>query len=335
MIGTTRGRLALIGALVGLVAAVASGLAAWALLAAPDGAEPATIVVEPGDRASDVAETLAGAGLVHSELIFELLMRVTRADRRLQPGEYAFEGGERSLEILDRLVEGRVETIRVTVPEGLTLEETVEALARQGIGPPEALEEAFRDPSPIADIDPEAGNLEGYLFPETYRLRKPVLAESVAERMVQTFRERFFAVHRKEIAAGELDLREVVTLASLVEKETAIEEEKPRIAGVFAARLDRGMRLQCDPTIVYGLKLEDRWDGNIRRRDLSWPHPYNTYVHDGLPPGPIASPGLAALEAALSPERTGDLYFVARGDGAHAFSRTFAEHRRKVRRYQR
>jgi UPF0755 protein len=329
------GFLAWSGLALGLLVAAATGLTAWALLTAPDGSERATILIEPGDRASDVAGALDRAGLIRSELLFELLMRTTRADRKLQPGEYAFEGGERPLEILDRLVQGRVETLRVTVPEGLTLEETVEVLVRQQAGGVEELERAFRDPTPIADIDADAETLEGYLFPETYRLRKPVDSGQIVEAMVGTFRERFWAPHREEILAGELGLRELVTLASLVEKETAIAEEKPRIAGVFVARLDRGMRLQCDPTIVYGLKQEDRWDGNIRRPDLSWPHPYNTYVHSGLPPGPIASPGLAALEAALRPERTGDLYFVARGDGAHAFSRTFAEHRRKVREYQR
>lgn len=324
---------ALVGAVVGLAVGAAAALSAWWLLTAPESHGERTVVVEPGDRASDVARHLEASGLIRSERLFAALLRLTGADRRLQPGEYAFEGGERPLELIHELVAGRVVTVEVTVPEGLTLEETAEVLVGQGVGPEEALLAAFRDPGPIADIDPGASDLEGYLFPETYRLRKPVAPQRVAEVMVGTFRKRFFGPHRSQIERSPRSLRELVTLASLVEKETAVADEKPRIAGVFASRLDKGMRLQCDPTIVYGLKQEGRWDGNIRRRDLSWPHPYNTYVHDGLPPGPIASPGLAALEAALSPERTGDLYFVARGDGRHSFSRTFAEHRRKVREF--
>jgi UPF0755 protein len=323
--------LALIGLGLGIGVAAATAIAAWVLLTAPEEAQRTIIVVEAGERASQVAGELEEAGLIRSREAFVNLMRLTGADRKLKPGEYAFEGGELPLEIVEKLVEGRVVTARVTVPEGLTLEETVAVFVRQGVGPADALREAFRDPGPIADLDREAENLEGYLFPETYQFRKPVDPEKVAETMVQLFRDRFYVPRRAAIEAHERSLRQLVTLASLVEKETAIAEEKPRIAGVFAARLDRGMRLQCDPTIVYGLKMEDRWDGNIRRRDLSWPHPYNTYVHAGLPPGPIASPGLAALEAALEPKRTGDLYFVARGDGRHDFSRTFAEHRRKVR----
>lgn len=316
----------------GTLIAVLALVCAWLAYSAPGDAGAAVIVVESGQGAAAVAERLEEEGLIRSSTVLLVLMRLTGADRRLQPGEYAFEGGETPVEVAAKLVAGRVVTVDVTVPEGLTLEETAGALVGQGVGPLDELLEEFRDPSRVADIDPEARTLEGYLYPETYRLRKPVSAGQVADVMVATFRERFFAAHREQIATSSRSLRELVTLASLVEEETALDHEKPRIAGVFAERLDRGMRLQCDPTIIYGLKAEGRWDGNIRRRDLSWRHPYNTYVIKGLPPGPIASPGLAALRAALEPERTGDLYFVAAGDGSHEFSRTFTEHLKAVRR---
>ena len=194
---------------------------------------------------------------------------------------------------------------------------------------------AARDPEPIRDLDPDAEDLEGYLFPDTYHV--PLAsdtARALVRRMLQRFRE-VVGPELTRIEKKDLTVREVVIIASLVELETAAVEERPRIAGVFLNRLEKRMLLQTDPTIIYALKQEGRWNGNIRRRDLEMDSPYNTYRHAGLPPGPIGSPGREAILAVLDPEETRDLYFVSRNDGTHHFSETLREHNRAVDRYQR
>ena len=317
-----------------LVAALAFG--AWAVLprGAPD-RPPVIVRIDPGMNASQVAARLDEAGVAGPAWLFSIVLRASGADRRLRAGDYELAPGASPLGVLRAIERGRIVTIPVTLREGLDLHETAAAIAAAGIAGEAALVAAFSDPAPIRDLDPEARDLEGYLFPETYRFARGADPSAVARAMVAEFRARFAGPHAARIASSGMTLRQVVTLASLVEKETAVPGERARIAGVFLERLARGMRLQCDPTVIYALRRAGRWDGNIRKRDLSWDHPYNTYVHAGLPPGPIASPGLAALEAVLAPERDGSLYFVATGDGRHRFSRTFREHRRAVSEYLR
>ena len=330
------GRFLLAAAMILLAATLAAGGGLYAYLRAPQGEQDGEVLVRvpSGSSAREVGEILHREGVVRPAWMFSRVLRLSGVHRELKAGEYAFERPIAPLQVMRILHDGRVATVPITLQEGLTLFESAAALAEAGIAPEEALLEAFTDASPIEDLDAAAGSLEGYLFPETYRFARGTDPKEIASSMVSEFRRRFVDPHREAVDSSPLALRRLVTLASLVEKETGVAGERGRIAGVFAERLDRGMLMQCDPTIIYGLKLVGRWDGNIRRSDLAWDHPYNTYVHRGLPPGPIASPGLASLLAALTPERTGELYFVARGDGSHEFSRTLAEHNRNVRRYQ-
>lgn len=330
-----RALLGLIG--VGGVAALLAGLWLFAWLQSPAGgadAEAVVVEIPPGSSARDAAAILDREGVVDRPWLFTRLMTLAGVHRQLKSGEYRFELPIAPIEVMRVLHEGRVVTLPITVPEGMNLWEVAAELAASGIAGEQALLDAFHDASFVADFDPQAGNLEGYLFPETYRFARGSEASSVARELVDEFRSRFLEPYSAAIDSSGRSVRELVTLASLVEKETGLAEERGRIAGVFAERLERGMLLQADPTVIYAMRLEGRWDGNIRRADLQADHPYNTYRRSGLPPGPIASPGLPALLAALEPERTGELYFVATGDGGHEFSETLSEHNRNVYRYQ-
>jgi UPF0755 protein len=297
------------------------------------GAPPRTLIVAPGGNAGSIGAQLAGMGLVRHPLLFQALVRFRGAGGRLRAGHYELRGPLTLDGVISVLERGSEQRRAITFPEGRNLEQMAEIASEGGLDR-EAFLAAARDPSPIADLDPVAGNLEGYLFPETYDIAaKPDAPRLLVAAMVSHFR----SVLRQlpEAESSELSLRELVTLASIVEMETALGEERPRIAAVFLNRLGRGMRLQTDPTVIHALRLAGRWDGNIRKQDLEIDSPYNTYRHAGLPPGPIASPGRAALEAVLDPAPVEDLYFVSRNDGSHHFSRTLREHERAVDRYQR
>ncbi|UCF67545.1 MAG: endolytic transglycosylase MltG [Acidobacteriota bacterium] len=320
-------------ALVGLAAGL--GLIGFAFH--PQGTRgqgPVQMEVPAGAHGREIARLVEQHHLVAPSWMFAALLRLTGAHREVKAGKYELQPPLTPLELIRELRAGQSVTTAVTLPEGLTRLETAQLLAEKGVAEQTELLAAFADVSLIEDLDPLASDLEGYLFPETYRFPLPFVARRVAQELVRTFRLRFAEPYAAEIAASERSLREIVTLASLVEKETGLAEERGRIAGVFAERLRRGWLLQCDPTVVYALKMEGRWDGNIRKADLSFDHPYNTYRHAGLPPGPIASTGLSALVAAVEPDVSGALYFVAKGDGSHQFSRTLREHQRAVRRYQ-
>jgi UPF0755 protein len=293
-----------------------------------------TLVVPPGASAEAIGRQLETLGLVRHPLLFRLLVRSRGLGGHLKAGEYALEGPLSVEQIVGLLARGEVVRRDVTIPEGRTLAETAALVGEEGI-PIEDFLTAARDPALIRDLDPEATDLEGYLFPDTYHL--PLgsgSARGLVERMVRRFRQ-VVEPELPRIEEGGFTVREVVTLASLVELETAAGEERPRIAAVFLNRLERGMLLQTDPTIIYAMKQEGRWNGNIRRNDLEIESPFNTYRHPGLPPGPIGSPGREALLAVLEPADTRELYFVSRNDGTHHFSETLAEHNRAVNRYQR
>jgi UPF0755 protein len=234
------------------------------------------------------------------------------------------------------LRQGEVATDPLTVIEGLTIAETAAAIAAAGFGDGGRLLEEFRRPERIRALDPAAPDLEGYLFPDTYRLPRNVSEAAIADRLTAAFRERFERDVRPLLAAGDTrPVRELVILASLVEKEAKLEAERPLIAAVYANRLRRGMGLYADPTLIHALKLEGRWDGDLRRRDLEMDSPWNTYRVAGLPPRPIGSPGLASLRAAARPAEVPYLYFVSRNDGTHVFSESLEEHNRNVERWQR
>lgn len=293
------------------------------------------IVVESGTGASAILRRLHAEGVIaHPNLARIYLVRVLK-DPPLQAGEYRFEKPLTTPEVLERLIEGEVVTYPVTLVEGLTLEEKAEELARQGFGRKAAFLEAMRSPQLIADLDPEATDLEGYLFPDTYSFPRGTGEEEIVRALVDNFRRQLSKVPMTLPDPEDPGaVRDLVTLASVIEKEARLDEERPLIAAVYQNRLDRGIALYADPTVIYALKRLGRWDGNIRKGDLKVDSPYNTYVYPGLPPGPIASPGLASLQAAANPADVPYLYFVSRNDGSHVFAETLAEHNRNVAEWQ-
>jgi UPF0755 protein len=300
----------------------------------PRGAPPVALVIPPGASADSIGRQLHSLGLVSHPLIFRLLVRSRGLAGRLKAGTYALEGPLSLEGIIEMLARGDVVRRAVTVPEGRSLDEIAALVAAQGIDR-EAFRRAAMDPEPVRDLDPRAPDLEGYLFPDTYHVPGTADAAHVlVQRMTHRFRE-VITPELPRIAKEGLSVRSVVTLASIVELETARAEERPMIAAVFLNRLSAGMLLQTDPTIIYALKKAGRWDGNIRRKDLDIDSPYNTYRRPGLPPGPLGSPGLDAIRAVLDPADTKALYFVSRNDGTHEFSETLGEHNRAVNRYQR
>ncbi len=296
------------------------------------------VIIAPGTSTRAVAEALASAGVIPRPWSFAVLARLRGDGARLKAGRYRFEGPYSLLDVEKKLAEGDVERREITIPEGLSMFEISLIVEKGGLKPDQFLA-AARDPVGIADLDPAAKTLEGYLFPETYDIldgaTEAALATEMVKRAKTVFADIGLAAPGRSIGGVKFTLREIVTLASIVELESAVPEERRRIAGVFLSRLRKGMKLQTDPTVIYALKLDGRYDGNIRKADLSNASPYNTYRFDGLPPGPIGSPGLAALKAVLEPETTDALYFVSRNDGTHVFSKTLKDHERAVDEYQR
>jgi UPF0755 protein len=297
-------------------------------------AAPQPLVVAQGSSAEAIGRQLADMGLVRHPLVFRLLVLVRGVGGSLKAGEYSLEGPMSLEQIVDMLARGEVVRNEVTFPEGLNAVEASDIVGARGLSA-DAFLQATKNVSLIQDLDPDASDLEGYLFPDTYDI--PRTADPVGvlvARMVQRFRD-VMAPELPRIAEKKLTVRQVVTLASLVERETARPEERPRIAAVFLNRLRKGMLLQTDPTVIYALRLAGKWDGNIRRNDLQIDSPYNTYRYPGIPPGPIANPGRGALLGVIDPLDVKDLYFVSRNDGTHQFSETLAQHNRAVDRYQR
>lgn len=324
---------------VGVVtAAVAAGGAMWASqqLQAPfQGFEGGERFVEipMGASTAAIGRQLAAAGVVRDEWVFRAAVWWSGRARALQAGEYRFEGAATPLEVVTRIAEGRVFGRPLTFPEGLTLEEMAEIFEMRKFGPAKAFLTAARNVKTVSDLDPAAGDLEGYLFPATYALSRTATAEELVAMMVGRFRSVWAEVSDGRDLDG-LSVRQVMALASLIEKETAAAEERPLVAAVYRNRLERRMGLQADPTVVYALSKAGRYQGNIRKADLDIDSPYNTYRFPGLPPGPIAAPGRAAIEAALAPADVPYLYFVSRNDGTHVFAETLTQHNANVQKYQ-
>ncbi|MEE2663085.1 MAG: endolytic transglycosylase MltG [Myxococcota bacterium] len=324
-----------------LGALVASGLIAAAAFAGYvrdqlrpldlQGAEQ-TFAIQPGAGLSQIAHRLESERLIRNARAFVGLARYHDLATSLHAGEYLVSPSWSASTILDHLVAGRVRTYPVVIPEGLRASEIAARIEHAGLAPADAFLEAVHDAALASQLGLPADDLEGYLFPDTYRLPKGLSGRDVARLMVEQF-ERVW--HEIEPLAGdsELDRHEIVTLASIVEKETGAAEERPVIAAVFLNRLKRGMRLETDPTVIFGIPA---FDGNLRRAHLDdASNPYNTYRIRGLPPGPIASPGRDALHAVVKPADSNYLFFVSRGDGTHHFSVLYADHDRAVDRYQR
>jgi UPF0755 protein len=304
----------------------------WPVRRADDPPQP--LAVAPGASVIDIGRQLQQLGLVPHPEVFRVYVLSRGETARLRAGEYSLEGTMSLQQIADKLVRGDVVRHTVTFPEGTNIEDMARLAAVKGV-PAEAFLAAARNPAAIKDLDPAATDLEGYLFPDTYDIpRGPDPAGPLVSRMVRRFRT-VIAPELPQVGPSGRTLRQVVTLASIVEAETARPEERPRVAAVFLNRLEKKMPLQTDPTVIYALRRAGTYDGNIRREDLEVGSPYNTYRFAGLPPGPIASPGRASLQAALHPADSHELYFVSRNDGSHVFSETLAEHNRWVALYQR
>jgi UPF0755 protein len=318
-------------AALGLALATAVGVGAAALwvrgelAAVGDGGPVELFSVERGSTLGPVARQLEERGLVRNARVFVALARWQESAGALRAGEYDLSPAWPSAEILDRLTRGVSKTYAVSIPEGLRAREVAERLEAAGLANAEHFLEVVRDPDFARELGIEAAGLEGYLFPETYRLPRGLAVEAVVRVLVAQF-EREWQKLAPEGAELPLPRHQLVTLASIVEKETGAAPERPLIASVFWNRLQRGMRLETDPTVIYGIA---DFDGNLRRVHLEdESNPYNTYRIPGLPPSPIANPGRAALRAVLEPAQDDYLYFVARPDGSHVFTRTLREHNR-------
>ncbi|MBN2409653.1 MAG: endolytic transglycosylase MltG [Candidatus Aminicenantes bacterium] len=297
-------------------------------------AAKARIEIEKGMGAGAVARLLKERGIIGARLPFIVSYRLFFHPQSIKAGEYVLTSPLPMKEILGLLVKGRVHLHPVTIPEGLTAREIAPLVASVLADGEDGFMTAVLDPGPILALDPAAENLEGYLFPETYSFPKNMSSSDAVQAMVGQFRTVFEGARAGRSDVPGMNVRQTVTMASLVEKETSLEEEKRLVSAVFHNRLRIGMKLDCDPTIIYALKQKGLFTGNLTKKDLALDSPYNTYKHAGLPPGPICNPGKKALEAALHPAPVESLYFVSRNDGSHHFSRTYAEHLNAVRRYQ-
>ena len=296
-----------------------------------DGAEQ-FVEIPPGAGSVGIGDRLVDAGVIRDRSTYRTTLWMTGQARHLKAGDYRFDRAMTPFEAIDKIARGDVYVINVTFPEGLTMTEMARIFESHKLGSAASFIKAAKDPAPIRDLDPAANDLEGYLFPETYALPRRTDAARLVRLMVAAFTRAFTPELRA--AAANRSVRQTVTLASIVEKETAKPEERPIVAAVYANRLRIGMALQCDPTVIYALQRAGVFTGNLRRDDLSFDSPYNTYRYPGLPPGPIASPGKASLEAVVRPADVDYVYFVSRNDGSHEFARTLEEHNRNVQKFQ-
>jgi UPF0755 protein len=261
-----------------------------------------------------------------------IYIKVARYRESIKAGIYEFSKPESAAEVIDKLIRGDVVLKSVTIREGLDRFAIAHLFIAERLGSQQEWDAATANADLVRDIAPEATTLEGYLFPDTYKFSPGTTAHAIVQTMVSNFRKHF-AGEMAYISTG-LDTHQTVTLASIVETEAKLPQERPLVASVYLNRLRDHMQLAADPTVIYALKLVARWDGNIHKTDLQIDSPYNTYRVHGLPPGPIANPGLASLRAAAEPAKTNLLYFVAKHDGSHAFSTNLADHNRNVEIYQ-
>lgn len=285
--------------------------------------------IAKGSSTRDIAKQLTAAGVIQSEWMF-LAARATQRSEILQAGEYQFQDAASVWQVIERLHRGDVYTFEFTVPEGSNIWDIARLVETGGIMKEKDFLAAAADPEMVRDIDPMAESLEGYLFPATYRLSHKTTAKDLCRMMVEQFKRQWKQV------GGAMAPHDTVTLASLVEEETGVSEEREMVAGVFANRLHKGMQLACDPTIMYASHLMGKRNfATIYKADLKREHPYNTYLNVGLPPGPISNPGKASLLAALNPAPTDAIYFMARPDrSGHVFSATLAAHNRAVQNFR-
>jgi UPF0755 protein len=316
-----------------LAASAGSGIALWRYANTPGSSLNRQVIfaIAPGEAFDSLISRLQADGLIRAPYKFRLWARLKGVDKKLKAGEFYLSASMTPDEILGALVEGKAHLYPLTIPEGFNLKQIAAEVAGRGLGDSRAFLELANDPKTASKYVMGARSLEGYLFPDTYMFPKGVTAETIIDMMVQRFKEQFQASWRARAEELHMSVHEVVTLASIIEKETGDPAERPLISSVFHNRLRKKMRLESDPTVIYGIK---DFDGNIKRRHLRARTPYNTYVIKGLPPGPIASPGRAAIKAALYPADTSFLFFVSKKDRTHHFSTNIRDHNRAVRKYQ-
>ncbi len=316
--------------------AVAAGyqMIRWAeapVLSESDHPREKIVVIAEGAPFNQVATLLEREQLIKSRLAFLLLGKIQEADRKIHPGEYEFNAAMPPAEILSMLVAGRVVLHSVTVPEGYTINQIADVLEQQRITNRSDFVTLSSDKSFLQTLGISADTVEGYLYPDTYRFPRATAAKDVIRAMVDQLGHVMTQEWQARAKDINLTVHEVLTLASVIEKETGSGDERPQISSVFHNRLKKHIPLQSDPTVIYGLP---NFDGNLHKKDLSHPSPYNTYRWAGLPPGPIASPGAQSIRAALYPAPSAYLYFVSKNDGTHQFSATLVEHNKAVERYQ-
>lgn len=298
---------------------------------AAESTEPVVVAVAQGEAFSALTAKLKQLTIITDSRRFKLLARLKGDDKRLKAGEFALTRSMTPLQVLDTLVNGKVVLYRLTIPEGFNISQIADEIQRSSLADGATFKALAMAPA-IAEANGIKGpSLEGYLFPDTYYFPKGVTEQTIIDTMLDHFKEQFSESWHQRAKALGLTVHQVVTLASIIEKETGAPDERPLISSVFHNRLKKKMRLESDPTVIYGI---NDFDGNITRRHLRTATPYNTYVIRGLPPGPIANPGRAAIEAALYPAQSDYLFFVSKKDGTHHFSATIEEHTRAVRKYQ-
>jgi UPF0755 protein len=300
-----------------------------------DRISPGTVFeVEKGSSASLIARKLKKENIIEKEWPFLAAYRLFYPKEKLIAGEYEFSPPLSVKEVLKKIREGDTLLHAVTIPEGLTIEETAGLLSQKYSFNEERILHHAESAQLISSLDAKAQDLEGYLFPETYHIPKNTSEAELIEMLVAQFKKTFVPEWIERTEKMGMEVRDIVTLASLIEKETSVPEEKPLVSSVFHNRLKLGMKLDCDPTIIYALKKKNEFQGRLRNKDLKLDSPYNTYLYNGLPPGPISNPGQESLKAALFPLKTDYLYFVSKNDGTHKFSSTFKEHQRAVIEFQ-
>lgn len=289
--------------------------------------------IKPGMNLRQVSNFLADKQLLNEPSAFVLYTYLQGKQNRIQAGEYRFSPSIPPWKILESLTNGTAILYTVTIPEGYRITEIAELFEKKGLASKEDFIEETRNQELLESLQiSSGGSLEGYLYPDTYKFAKAAGAKKIVHTLVDTFKERVQNPELMQKAkAGKLTFHEIVTLASLIEKETGLATERKLISSVFHNRLVKKMRLQTDPTVIYAMV---NFDGNIRKKDLSIDSPYNTYKHFGLPPGPIASPGLDSIRAAMEPDHSDFLYFVSRKDGSHQFSTNYKDHTRAIQKYQ-
>jgi len=320
--------------LTGLLAFVLCAFAALyfgCFLVSPAGTEKQEeiFVVKKGSGLRIVAAQLEERRLIKGKFLFMLWAYVRGGARDIKAGEYSFKRSMTPVTIFHVLTSGAVKTYSFTIPEGLTAEQIADLLERKNLVNKRDFVSLVHDKDLVSSYHVDGKSLEGYLYPDTYLITRDMAARDVIDLMVDRFWEVFNSLARGQQHA--MTVKDIVTLASIVEKETGLADERPIIASAFLNRLSKGMRLESDPTVIYG--IED-FSGDLTRKDLRAPSPYNTYIHHGLPPGPIANPGREALKAVIDPAETDYLYFVSKNDGSHHFSSTLKEHNRAVNQYQ-